>query len=120
MPLSYFWAKPEMTLPQNREFRRKALPLRQLSQWAWLSTQHRSQPLGCAPGPDCGEREDMGKVPGALQKKEQQDLVPGGPREKEEGKLKVTKITFRPWDKGGREGRTDGERRWPQGESVWL
>lgn len=35
----YFWAKPEMVLPQNREIRRKALPLRQLSPWAWLRMQ---------------------------------------------------------------------------------
>ena len=56
----------------------------------------------------------MVKVPETLQKKEQQDLVPVGPREKGEGKLKVTKIAFLPWDKGGnKEGlmeREDGHR----------
>lgn len=57
----------------------------------------------------------MVKVPG-----EQQDLVPVGPREKEQGKLKVTKIEFCPWDEGGKEGRADGEGRWPQAEGVWL
>lgn len=60
----------------------------------------------------------MVKVLETLEKKEQQDLVPAGPREKEEGKLKVTKIAFRPWDKGGKEGRADGEGRWPQVASV--
>ena len=43
-----------------------------------------------------------------------------GPREKEEGKVKVINIALPLWDGGGKEGRADGERRWPQVEGVWL
>lgn len=55
-----------------------------------------------------------------LQRKEQQNLVPVGPREKQEGKLKVTKITFPPWDEGGEEGKVDAVGQWPQVEGVCL
>lgn len=60
------------------------------------------------------------EVPGVLQRKEQQNLVPVGPREKQEGKLKVTKITFPPWDEGGEEGKVDAVGQWPQVEGVCL